>query len=100
MPFIQKARTGTGRIVKIIGYLVWLGCGLYIFICEVRIINDASGFGLGFLAFLLFPIVYSFAPFIGWLITGIFPLGIFIFWLISWVGRVIIYAGSRISGEE
>ena len=97
---IRKARTGTGRFVQIIGWVVWLGCGLYIEIYQIGVIYDAFGFWLAALAFMLFPIVYAVAPFIDWFITRIFPLGIFILWLVSLVGMVMVYAGSRIRGEE
>jgi len=96
MPLIQKARTGTGYFVQTIGYLLWLGCGLYIMFYEIWVIYDAFGFWLAALAFLFFPIVYVFAFFIDWFITGIFPLGIFILWLVSWVGIAIVAAGASI----
>jgi len=67
---------------------------------QIGVIYDAFGFWLAALAFLFFPIVYVFAFFIDWFITGIFPVGIFILWLLSWIGLAILYAGSLIRGEE
>ena len=96
MPLIQKVRIGTSNFVQTIGWLLWLGCGLYIMFYQIGVIYDAFGFWLAALAFLLFPIVYLFAFFIDWFITGIFPLGIFLLWLVSWVGMVIVAAGASI----
>ena len=100
MPLIQKAKTGTGNFVQVVGYLIWIGCGLYIFIYEIGVINDAFGFWLAALAFILAPIVYGFAFFIDWIITGVFPLGIFILWLVSWVGLAIVALGASIKGAQ
>ncbi|MDD4876549.1 MAG: hypothetical protein PHQ86_05435 [Dehalococcoidales bacterium] len=99
MPFVQKARTGAGRFVQIMGWVIWLGSGLYIFVYQLGVIYDAFGFWLAALSFILAPIVYLFAPFIDWITTGIFPLGIFILWLVSLAGGLLIVAGSRIRGE-
>jgi len=97
---IRKARTGTGRFVQIIGWLLWLGCGLAICILTFGIIADALGEWVAIIAFIFFPVLFTFAPLIHWLITGIVPLHIFILWLVSLVGMVMVYAGSRIRGEE
>ncbi|MFC1967128.1 hypothetical protein ACFLV2_00570 [Chloroflexota bacterium] len=99
-PPIQRAKSGIGYFVQIVGGILWLGCGLYIMIYEIGVINDAFGFWLAALAFVLFPIVYAFAFFIDWIVTGTFPIDIFVLWLLSLVGMVITYAGSRIRGEE
>lgn len=99
MPLIQRAKTGTGCFVQTTGGILWLGCGLYIMFYQIGVIYDAFGFWLAALAFMFFPIVYVFAFFIDWFIIGIFPVGIFILWLVSWVGMLIMYAGSRIRGE-
>lgn len=61
MSLFQKTKTSTGTFVQILGYLIWLGCGLYIFIYELGVIYDAFGFWLAALAFLFFPFVYGFA---------------------------------------
>ena len=98
--FIQEARMGTGRFIQIIGWVVWLGCGLYILFYQIGVIYDAFGFWLAGLSFMLFPVVFVFAPFIDWFITGIFPLGIFVLWLVSLVGAGLVGAGSHIRGEE
>ena len=100
MPLIQKARTGTGCFVQIIGGLLWLVCGLATCIWSYGIIIDAFGFWVFILTFWLFPVVFLFAPLIAWLQTGTFPLGILVLWLLTLGGSVIAYAGSRIKGEE
>jgi len=99
MPLIQRARTVTGRIVQTVGVIIWLGCGLAIFILIFGIMADALGIW-AWLAVLLFPVLFVFAPLIHWLITGICPLYIFILWAGGLVGVLIFYLGSRIKGEE
>ena len=99
LSMFQKSRTRAGLVLQILGYLIWLGCGIYIFIYSIIVIYDAFGFWLATLSFILFPIVYAFAFFIDWIITGIFPLTIFILWIISLVGMGIIALGSSIKGE-
>jgi CheY-like chemotaxis protein len=62
--FVQEARMGTGRFIQIIGWVVWLGCGLYIILYLISVIYGTFGFWLATLAFLVFPIAFVFAPFI------------------------------------
>ena len=94
MPLIQKPRTAIGYFVQTIGWILWLGCGLAGFFWSWRIIADAVSGWVAFIAFILFPVVFAFAPLIAWFITGIFPLGIFILWLVSWVGGTLVVAGA------
>lgn len=94
MPLIQKAKTGTGYFIQIVGYLIWLGCGLYIMIWEFNIIADALSIWVAILAVFLFPVLFVFAVPIAWFLTGTFPLTILILWLFSLVGMAIAAAGS------
>ena len=86
--------------MQIIGGILWLGCGLAICIQTFGIIADALGEWVAIIAFIFFPVLFTFAPLIHWLITGIVPLHILILWLVTLVAIVIVYLGSRIKGEE
>lgn len=100
MPLIQKAKTGTGCFIQIIGGILWLGCGLYIMIWEFSVIADALSTWVAILAVFLFPVLFVFAVPIAWFLTGTFPLGILILWLLTWVGMLIMRAGASIKGGE
>jgi len=100
MPLIPKARTVTGRIVQAIGIIIYLGCGLAMAILIFGIIADALGTWVAVLAFIFFPVLFTIAPLIHWLITGTCPLLIFILWAVGlFVGGPIFYLGSRIKGD-
>jgi phosphoglycerol transferase MdoB-like AlkP superfamily enzyme len=100
MGLIEKARTGTGLSVQIIGYILWVGSGLAAFIWALWALFDAFGAWTIIIALLLTPITYLAAIFIVWFSTGIFPIIVLILWLLSWVGAGIAYVGGRISGED
>ena len=100
MPLIQKARTGTGCFIQILGGILWLGCGLYIMIWEFNVIADALSILVAVIAVFLFPVLFVFAVPIAWILTGTFPLMILILWLLSLVGMWIMGAGASIKGEK
>ena len=100
MPFIKKARTGTGCFVQIIGGILWVGCGLVAFIWELYVLFHVFGVFALFIALIFAPITYFFAVLVVWFSTGIFPVIVLILWLGSWLGMAIMYVGSRIRGEE
>ncbi len=100
MPFIEKARTGTGCFVQIIGGILWVGSGLAAFIWALYVLFETFGAWTILIGLLLAPITYLAAVFIVWFSTGIFPVIVLILWLASWVGAGIAYIGSRISGED
>jgi len=97
---LQKARTGTGCFVQIVGGVLWLGCGLATTLLIFGIIADAVGTWVAVIAFIFFPVLFGLAPLIHWLITGAFPLLLLILWLVGWGAALIYYLGSRIRGEE
>jgi hypothetical protein len=97
---IQKARTGVGRFVQIIGFILWLGCAFATCVLIFSIIGDAAGTWVAVIGFVFFPVLFALAPLIHWLITGTFPLLYFILWLIGWGAMLIVYLGGRIKGEE
>ena len=97
---IRKARTGVGRFVQIIGFIVWLACGFTTCVLMFNMIADAAGTWVAVIGFIFFPFLFGLAPLIHWLITGTFPLLYFILWLVGWGAMLIVYLGSRIKGEE
>lgn len=100
MPLTQKVRTGTGYFVQTMGYLIGLGCGLYIMIWEFNVIADALSTWVAVVAVFLFPVLFVFAVPIAWFLTGTFPLTILILWLLSWFGMAIVTAGASIKEAQ
>ena len=100
MPLIQKARTGSGLAVQIIGGIIFAGCGLVTFIWELYVLFDVFGVFALLIALIFAPITYFFAILVVWFSTGIFPVIVLILWLGGWLGMGIIYIGSLIKGEE
>jgi len=100
MRIFQKARTGTGCTVQIIGGILWFGCGLVAFIWELYVLFHVFGIFALFIALIFAPITYFFAILVVWFSTGIFPVIVLILWLGSWLGMGIAYVGSLITGGE
>lgn len=100
MGLIEKARTGTGCFVQIIGGILLAGSGLAVFIWTLYVLFATFGAWTILIALLLAPITYFAAIFIVWFSTGVFPVIVLILWLVSWVGAGIIYIGQRIGGED
>jgi len=81
---------------KIVGYILWIGAGILMFLFWFTAMRNWLGFlGVG-LAFLLAPGAVIF-PAIFWIVEGVFPSFYFIVWGIGIVGIVI--AGLSSSGD-
>jgi hypothetical protein len=100
MSFIKKARTGTGRFIQVVGGVLWLGCGLLMFIWTLYVLFSTFGIWTIFVGVLFAPITYIASIFIVWFTTGIFPWILLIPYIISFIGMGIIGLGSKISGDD
>ena len=96
----RKARTGIGRIIQIIGFIIWLGCGFATCVLIFGLIADAAGTWVAVIGFIFFPALFGLAPIIYWIITGTFPLLYLILWLVGWGAMLMVYLGSRVTGED
>lgn len=78
----------------IIGYLMWIGAGILMFIFWLMAMSKWLGFIGIILAFILSPGLIIF-PIIFWIVEGVFPAFYFIVWGIGIVGLII--AGTSLS---
>jgi len=97
---ISKARTGTGRLVQIIGVLMWGGCGLFVFVWTLYVLFSTFGIWTIFVGLFLAPITYIASIFIIWFSTGIFPVLLLLPYIGSFFGIVLLAIGGAISGED
>lgn len=75
-------------IGKIIGYILWIGAGLLMFVFWLSAMSHWLGFLGTILAFVLSPGLVIF-PIIFWIVEGVFPTFYFLVWGIGIVGLVI-----------
>jgi hypothetical protein len=83
-------------IGKVIGYLMWIGAGILMFIFWFMAMSKWLGFLGGILAIILTPGLVIF-PIVFWIVEGVFPAFYFIVWGVGIVGLII--AGLS-SGDE
>lgn len=83
-------------IGKIIGYLMWIGAGILLFIFWFIFMSKWLGLLGSILAIIIAPGLIIF-PIIFWIIEGVFPVSYFMIWGVGIVG--IIIAGLS-SGDE
>ena len=83
-------------IGKVIGYLMWIGAGILMFIFWFMAMSKWLGFLGGILAIVLTPGLVIF-PIVFWIVEGVFPSFYFIVWGVGIVGLII--AGLS-SGDE
>jgi len=100
MGLLKKARTGAGCFVQIVGGILWIGCGLLMFIWTLYVLFATFGIWTIFVGLLLAPVTYLASFFIIWFSTGIFPVILLIPYIASWVGMGIMAIGGAISGED
>ena len=100
MGFISKARTGTGRFVQIIGWIIFIGTGLTTFIWELSALYIAFGGWALIVALLFAPVTYFAAVIIVWVATGAFPVIVLILWLASLLGMGLVALGGKVGGED
>jgi len=81
-------------IGKIIGYILWIGAGILMFIFWLLAWSKWLGFLGVILAFILTPGFVIF-PIIFWIVEGVFPAFYFIVWGIGIVGLIIAGVSSE-----
>lgn len=75
-------------IGKIIGYSLWVGAGILMFIFWLTAMSKWLGFIGVILAFVLSPGLVIF-PIVFWMVEGVFPAFYFIVWGIGIIGLII-----------
>lgn len=75
-------------IGKIIGFLIWIGAGILMFIFWLSAMSNWLGFLGVILSFVLSPGLVIF-PIVFWIVEGVFPVFYFIVWGIGIVGLII-----------
>ncbi|EKD65111.1 MAG: hypothetical protein ACD_50C00185G0001 [uncultured bacterium] len=83
-------------IGKIIGYILWIGAGLLMFVFWLSAMSKWLGFLGTILAFVLSPGLVIF-PIIFWAVEGVFPTFYFFVWGTGIVGLII---GSLSSKDD
>jgi len=84
-------------IGKIIGYLIWIGAGILMFVFWLMAMSKWLGFIGTILAFVLSPGLVIF-PIVFWIVEGVFPSFYFIVWGVGIVGLII--TGLSSMGED
>lgn len=83
-------------IGKVIGYIMWIGAGILMFIFWFMAMSKWLGFLGGILAIILTPGLVIF-PIVFWIVEGVFPAFYFIVWGVGIVGLIIVGLSS---GDE
>jgi len=81
-------------LLKIIGYILFLGTGLTLYIASLFFYYALWGTGGLIAAIILFPLVEIY-PIVAWVVTGYFPGLLFALWGIGIVGLILIGIGSK-----
>lgn len=84
-------------ILKIIGYIVWIGAGIAMFIFWLMAMSEWLGLLGTILAFILTPGLVIF-PVVFWIVEGVFPVLYFAIWGVGIVGLII--TGLSSIGED
>lgn len=79
---------------KVIGYLLWIGAGILMFIFWLIAMTSWLGLFGTFLAFFLAPGLVIF-PLVFWIVEGVFPTFYFVIWGIGIAGLVIAGVSSK-----
>lgn len=80
-------------ILRIVGYILWVGSGILTFIFWFIAMSHWLGFLGVILSFVLSPGIVIF-PIIFWIVEGVFPITYFIIWGIGILGLIITGASS------
>ena len=88
-----------GKIVKTVGYVAWVICGLWGFVLDLAVVNYVAGFWGVVLGFSIAPVTFTAAPWYALVAWGTwYPL------LICYEGTIvsgaIVWMGSTISGDQ
>ena len=78
-------------IIRIIGYLMFMGAGIFMFIFWFLAMSKWLGLLGVVLAFVLVPGAVIF-PLIFWIVEGIFPSFYFILWGVGIIGTIMVGA--------
>lgn len=81
-------------IGKIIGYILWIGVGILMFIFWLMAMSKWLGFLGTILAIILTPGLVIF-PLVFWIVEGVFPTFYFMVWGIGIVGLFIASISSK-----
>lgn len=81
-------------IGKVIGYLLWIGAGILMFIFWLMAMSNWLGFIGNILAFIFAPGLVIF-PIVFWIVEGVFPTFYFIVWGTGIVGLIIAGVSSK-----
>lgn len=81
-------------ILENIGYLLWIGAGILLFIFWLQTMSSWLGFLGIILALILAPGLVIF-PFVFWIVEGVFPTFYFVVWGIGIVGLIIAGISSK-----
>jgi len=97
---VSKARTGTGRFIQVIGGILWIGCGLLMFVWTLYVLFATFGVWTIFVGLIFAPVTYVASIFIIWFSTGVFPVILLAPYLGSFGGLVLFAVGGAISGDD
>ncbi len=100
MTLISKAKTGTGRTIQVIGYILWFVMGLISFVWTLYVLFSIFGIWTIFVGLILAPVTYAASFFIVWFSTHHFPFIMLAPYLISWVGLFMASIGGNIAGDD
>lgn len=88
-----------GSALTILGTILFFAAGLYQLLAAIGFFNDQWGL-LGVIALLMLPPLWLFAPFVIWVVGGVFPALFFIVWFGGWiVGGGLVALGNSITAR-
>jgi len=76
------------NLIKVIGYILWIGAAILLFVFWFLALTKWLGLLGSFLAFILCPGLVVF-PIVFWIVEGVFPTFYFITWGIAILGMFI-----------
>jgi len=82
------------KFLKILGYILFFGCGLYLYVLSLIFYYYLWGLLGLIIAIAVFPAAEIF-PIVVWIISKQFPGILFLIWVIGWIGMVLVGVGSR-----
>lgn len=92
-------RSILGGMLKVVGYVAWITFGIWGFLLDLAIINQAAGFWGVVVGVFLFPVTLMAAPWYAGVAWGNwFPFLIFYGGVIA--GTILMAVGSAIAGED
>jgi len=80
--------------LRVIGYILFYGCGVYLFVISLMFYYALWGIWGVIGSFILFPAAEVF-PIVAWIVTKEFPLLLFLVWILGWVGMILVGISTR-----